>query len=81
MKIISATYLTSQLPKGKNGANERLTKDLTGKSEAGKKLKRKHLRNETSIGGVEKLQYIPGNLEGHIHAGLCTCPGKGLRRV
>ena len=36
--------------------------------QADQKSLKKKLGNETSIGNFEKLSYIPGNLEGFVHA-------------
>lgn len=46
-----------------SGANNKLIKKQTNK-----KTQKGKLENDISIGGFEKLCYIPVNLEGHIHA-------------
>lgn len=73
---MSVAVINITAVQGRRKVNRRVTKNLTGKSEASKQLKKEDLRNEVSIGFFEKLRYIAGILECHIPAGLCTWPGK-----
>ena len=53
-----------------NGRNKKLTKTLW-----------KYLWNDISIGEFEKLQYVPGNLEGHVHAEIWMNSQEVLKNV
>lgn len=39
-------------------------------------MKKKKLGNKMLVGAFENLWQIPGNLEGHVHVQVCTCPEK-----